>query len=49
MAVVTNYRSRTLHGNMLEAGRVKYATFFDIKFVACAASPIESPRGATDI
>jgi hypothetical protein len=32
------------------AERVKYTVFFDITFVACAASPIESPvRGGRNV
>jgi hypothetical protein len=34
---------------MLATCNVASDTFFDITSVACATSPIESPRGAKDI
>jgi hypothetical protein len=40
--VVTNYEVCHTHGKMPSVERADVA-FFDITFVACAASPIESP------
>ena len=43
IAVVTNYNFRRTHGRMPPVCHVRWQLFFDITFMACAASLIESP------